>query len=136
MILKNLVTSEIQRKNFSVRAAARDAGLSHTSMVRILNEDPVEFDTLITISKWLGVKPSTLIDGLSSDGDDLVTNLAVLIERERGLADVFKVLLEEYISGGITQEEISDVVSYATYKLNRRKNAILAKDREVLSPDR
>lgn len=124
MILQKLMNDKMAQDHLSYRAAALQAGISHVTFIRISRGDPADIDILIKLCDWLKVSPSTVIDGIKSGETDLVRDLSILIERQPRLAEVFTNLLGELSSGGMTQEEVLDVINYANYKMSMRRKPI------------
>jgi DNA-binding Xre family transcriptional regulator len=139
MILSKLITDEMARRNLSHRAAAREAGVAHTTLIRISRGDPADVDTMLKLCNWLKINPSDVIDGMGDNTNDaLVKNLSVLIQRQPRLAATFTNLLGEFLSGGMTQEEVLDVINYATYKMSMRRgnNAVQQQGENVYAEGR
>ncbi len=120
MILSKLINDEMARRNLSARAAAREVGIAHTTLIRLSRGDPADVDTLIKLCRWLNVNPSDVIDGLAS-GDEVAKSMALLLQRHPNLAAVFSDLLGELLNGNMTQEEVLDVINYANYKMTMRR---------------
>jgi transcriptional regulator with XRE-family HTH domain len=124
MILAKLINDEMEKKHLSYRAAAREAGTAHTTLIRVARGGPADVDTLLKLCAWLKINPSDVIDGMGDDQNALVKNLSALIERQPRLAAVFTNLLGEFLNGGMTQEEVLDVINYASYKMSMRRGNI------------
>jgi DNA-binding Xre family transcriptional regulator len=122
MILATLIKNEIASRGISHRAAAREAGISQTTIIKMAKGGPADIDTIVKVCAWLKVDPSDVIDGLKQGDDQLVKNLALLIRRQPKLAQVFTNLLGQFLAGDMTQEEVLDVVNYASYKLSMRRD--------------
>jgi transcriptional regulator with XRE-family HTH domain len=124
MILSKLINDEIGRKGLSFRAAAREAGVAHSTIIRASRGEPVDIDILIKICAWLQVDPSNIIGGMVEGDSALVRNLAILIQKQPKLASTFTNLLAEFLSGGMTEEEVRDVINYASYKMSMRSSNV------------
>ena len=60
-MLAQLLKEKMQKENLSLRAAASEVGVSHVTIVRALKEEPLDLDTIIAISNWLGISPSVVL---------------------------------------------------------------------------
>lgn len=113
-----ILGDEIKRRGISNRQAAREIGVSHTTINRILDGMPADFDTIMLVAKWLKVEPAVLIDAGSLDKSALPAKITALVEREPELARVFEEALDRIESGEASSDLIRDIVAYASYKLN------------------
>ena len=120
-MLRELFEKKLRERNLSVRAAAADMDVSHTTLHRVLNDEPVDLKTVIALCNWLNVSPSTILDTQASDKRTSVPAvIASLIERDERLAAIFTDMAEDLTNGEISPDDVSDIISYAAYRL--RKN--------------
>jgi plasmid maintenance system antidote protein VapI len=131
--LKLLVERALAMENLSVRAAAFKFGVSHTTIHRILNNEPADLDTIIKICKVLGVEPATVLNAeASTDKQSVVSIIATIVEVEPRLASLFADLAHDLQEGTVSSDDVADIVSYASYRLsknaNRQNVGVQAKD--------
>jgi len=117
-MLKDVLQGAMRSRGMSTREAAREIGISHTTVFRVIKGDPFDVDTLIAIANWLKVRPSTLLDSLARS--DTIGDLSLLIERYPGILDVLKQASVAVNQGAASQEILVDILSYALYKLSLR----------------
>ena len=79
-MLRKLIGKKMKEDGLSMRTAAKEIGVSHTTVNRVLTGSPLDIPTLLAICDWLDVQPATALNSLASSSDDLVTNLALAIE--------------------------------------------------------
>ena len=112
--LQRLLNEKIDKWHLSMRAAAKQIGIAHTTLIRIINGEKCDMPTLQKMAEWLGVTPSSLLDTL--DTDDTATNIAAVLSAEPALAKVFNEALQRVKSGKMTQAELKDFISYAAFR--------------------
>ena len=62
-LLVILLEQRMRERSLSIREAAKEIGVSHTTISRIINEQTTaDIYTLIAVSKWLGCTPSSLFE--------------------------------------------------------------------------
>ena len=118
MMLAKLLKEKCQKLELSSRQTAEKVGVSHATILRALRGDTVDLDTLIKLSNWLNVKPSTLLNSFVSSTDTLADRIAVIIERHPKLGNVFSRALKATVDRDIPLEVIDDIAMYAAYKLD------------------
>jgi transcriptional regulator with XRE-family HTH domain len=128
-MLSDVLKREMQSRDLSVRQAAKEIGVSHSTIFRVLRGDPFDVPTLIAVATWLNVRPSTLLDNIAKS--DTVNEIAMLIESNPGILDVLKDALEAVRKQQANPEIIQDIISYAVYKLSLqgKRDAVNIKDR-------
>lgn len=128
-MLSDVLKREMQNRDLSVRQAAKEIGVSHSTIFRVLRGDPFDVPTLVAVANWLNVRPSTLLDNIAKS--DTVNEIAMLIESNPGILDVLKDALEAVRKQQANPEIIQDIISYAVYKLSLqgKRDADTIKDR-------
>jgi DNA-binding Xre family transcriptional regulator len=121
-MLKELFEKKLRDRNLSVRSAAAEMNVSHTTLHRVLNDEPVDLKTVIALCNWLNVSPSTILDTEAKDTrTSIPAVIASLIEQDERLASIFTDMAEDLQSGKVSPDDVEDIVSYAAYRL-RKKN--------------
>ncbi len=118
-MLSNLLLTKMRERGMSARAVSREIGIAHTTLNRILAGKGADLSTLELMAKWLGVELSTIIG--TTEGD-LAKQVALLIEAEPALAEVFTEAVQGVLNGKYSNKDIEDIVAYAAFRLNRGVN--------------
>ena len=119
-MLQTLLKDEARKRGWSSRKMAEEIGVSHTTIIRAMRGDLVDLDTLIAIADWAGVRPSDLLNSFSKrKGADLSAVIAVLIERIPALKEPLQAAAEAVQAGTVDPSIVEDIVTYATYKLEK-----------------
>ena len=119
-MLKEILDQELRSRRLGVRAAARQMGVAHVTLYRILKGDHVDLSTTSNIAGWLGVNPSTLIDEGIPGVDNLASNLAVLLQSQPALLEMLSSAVERVEAGELDVSTLTEVISYMAFKLQRR----------------
>jgi len=110
-MLRDILNDALAQRRLSVRAAAREAGVSHNTMGRALDGATIDLDSLIAISNWLGMRPAVI---LGIETGDTAAILGAIPELKSVLEDAAK-LIE---SGAASVDLIEDIASYIKYKVS------------------
>jgi transcriptional regulator with XRE-family HTH domain len=104
-----------------MRQVGRDTGLSTTTVGRILEGEPLDVDTLVTICNWIGVLPSEVLDSESMLPSSLGAKIAAAVSAEPELAKVFGEAIDLFTQNKMSQDELNDIVAYTTFRLRQIK---------------
>lgn len=117
-MLRNLLESEMKKRNLSYREAGKEIHIAHTTVAAILNGSAINLSTAEKISAWLGIKTAEAV-GMRSD-DDITPSVVALLQASPDLAAIFKEAGQAAVKGEIAQEDFEDIIEYAAFKLSRR----------------
>jgi len=121
-MLGALVQYKLQQDKLTVREGANRAGVSHTTLARIIQGSPVDIDTLVKICDWMEIQPADALNSMALKGDEkLISSIAILVEREPVLAKLFKDAMADVERGNLSPEDIREIISYAAYRLGAGK---------------
>jgi transcriptional regulator with XRE-family HTH domain len=126
-MLKEVLVRAMHERGLSTREAAKEIGVSHSTVFRITRGDPFDVPTLIAVANWLGVRPSTLLDNIGQS--DAITETAMLVENVPGILDVLKDAVKAIQEGKADPAIITDIISYASYKLSLQSKKDAVKQR-------
>lgn len=118
-MLSEYLNKEMQDRGLSVRQAALQIGVSHSTIFRVLKGDSFDVPTLVAISNWLNVRPSTLLDNLGKS--NTIDQIALLVEGNPGILEVLDEAVKAINNKEADPAIIEDIVAYATYKLSLQK---------------
>ena len=118
-LLKELLASRVNERHLSYREAAKEIGVSHTTVSRILNgESAGDIDTLVHICRWLEISPSKVLDSYNTNDVGLDAAITAIIQ----FTPEFKQVLEE-AAARIERQELDpsfmkELVGYIRYRLS------------------
>ena len=128
MLAKSL-ENLIRDRGISVRAAGRQIGVAHTTVIRILEGKPVDIDTLGRVCKWMGI---SVTDALEIDTQgNVATKIALLVERIPELGVTLTQALAAVEAGELPEEDLREIIQYATYKIGMGHANKLRKQNEA-----
>jgi transcriptional regulator with XRE-family HTH domain len=117
-LLKSLLAERMKKEKLSLREAARESNVSHTTIARILEGHSVDIDTFLVICEWLGVSPSEVLDAQVPGELELSAKLASVIRTYPELAPVLQEAVEKVERQEASPELIKDLFAYITYRIN------------------
>lgn len=117
-MLDILINKVMLEGKLSTRDVAKSTGVSHTTIIRALRGEAVDVATVFKLSKWLAVKPHTLLNSMADMDDNLPDQIAVLLEGNQVLSKEFEKAITAIRKGNVDPSIIEDIASYASYKIN------------------
>lgn len=119
-MLVNVVTQKIREKSLSVRGAAREIGIAHTTLQRFLAGKPYDMDTVLKICKFLDIAPEAALNSLPNT-TDRYNDLVIILESEPYIAHVLLTSIEDYRSNRLTKEDLLQIMEFIAFKIQSRK---------------
>lgn len=117
-MLDVILRQAMQNQGLSSHKAAEAIGVSHTTILRAMRGEAVDVDTLIKIANFLNIRPSELLNSMSTDAT-LPDQLAALLSHSPELEEELKDATERVRAGQLDPAVIRDILSYAMFKLNQ-----------------
>lgn len=122
-MLSQMLQHEIDNRQISVREAARQIGISHTSVHRVLDDKNTDLGTKKAVAQWLGISFSSIIEA----GEDLDTGVLILLQKllkdNKALGNAFKEIVVSLEKGKIDTKDVEDILGYITYRLKIAKQS-------------
>ena len=120
-MLTSLLASALKSKGLSAREAAKQIGVAHTTVTRILKGKQVDLPTVELVSKWLGVNVSDILGVNRSDS--IAAKIALLVESSPALGGVLAEAVSQWEAGQLDEEDIREIIAYANYRIGAKRNA-------------
>jgi transcriptional regulator with XRE-family HTH domain len=117
-MLQIVLKNAMDQRKLSSHKAAEAIGVSHTTILRALRGEAVDVETIIKIANFLHIRPSELLNSMSTE-TGLPDQLAALLSHSPELENELKGAVERAQAGQLDPAVIRDIVSYALYKLNQ-----------------
>jgi transcriptional regulator with XRE-family HTH domain len=119
-MLPKVLADALRERGVSNRAAAREIGISHSTLGRILEGQSYDVQTLLSVCEWLEISPSSV---LASEGvikkDALAAKIAMMVETNPALEKIFEEAIERYENNEISKQAIQDLIQYAAFRLQQ-----------------
>ncbi|MGD9093241.1 MAG: helix-turn-helix transcriptional regulator [Anaerolineales bacterium] len=127
-LTSTLVKDKMQREGLSLRSAASQIGVTHTTLKRVIDGEPFDVPTAKKISKWLGVNTSTLLDVTPDvdQADDVAQAMAAILATEPQLRNIFREAVKRVQTGEVELSTVREIVQYAAYRLDIEEEDIVA----------
>jgi hypothetical protein len=112
-MIDQILQGEIRKRGMSVRQAAREIGIAHTTLQRVMDGKHADLVSYSKISSWVGVELPTLLE-LKQQGD-VSTQIQSLLEKNPRLLAEFQERIRDGVS--ISPNVLEDIVEYIVFKL-------------------
>lgn len=120
-MLDKILKEELAKRGLSIREAAREIGVAHTTVARMVQGITVDIGTLQKTCDWLGIQLATVLNVEDKSELGLTSKLAMILEKQPELAGVFAEALDELEAGHLTTTDLADIMGYAAYRINLGK---------------
>lgn len=125
--LSDLVRRKMEADHLSLRAAGIEAGVAHTTIGRVLKEESVDLLTLEKVCDWLSVPVTSILD-VKDEDSELLAQMASAVALCPELSEVFSEIADLVLAGEIDQTILSEVASFASYRLGLQKTRLLSNE--------
>ena len=121
-IAGSLLAERQRQEGISTRELGNRIGVAHTTVIRFMNDQDVDLDTLEKVGEYLQVGIIDLL-GMRSrvETEALSAQIAVLCQTAPSLARVFQEAINRVSSNNIHPEVVREIIRYAAYRLNMEK---------------
>jgi len=118
ILIAKLLEEAQAQQGLSDRALAARANVAHTTIGRLKKGESADLETIDKIASYLGVNTTSLLTAAGIGPDDLAAKIAVILQREPKLAEVFDKALDRVLEGKMQLSTLRDLASYAAFRLN------------------
>lgn len=128
-MFNKILTKEIQRRGISFREAAKEIGISHTTLYAIKEGRPMDVETAIAVCKWANVPIETLVK-VAGKRERTLAAVDVLLRAAPDLEKAFLEAADAVESGELSMDDFNEVITFAAYMIQRRRDE-LKRDAEL-----
>lgn len=122
-VLADLVNKKMIEHKLSLRNAAKQVGVSHTTVSRLLDGVQLDLQTMTKFCDWCGVSPAQVLDvtynGDISEEDSIVKHLSIIVTSNPRLKRVFSTLLGLDGNKRLPDETISEILDFIAFKISK-----------------
>ena len=121
-MLSELVKTRLEKDGLSAREAARQIGLAHTTVARIIGGEQIDLSTYIQTCNWLRVNPADVLksEGKLQGRSKIAAGVASLIQVSPSLEPIFEEIVTKFEAGEVTIDIVNDLIHYAAFRLGVR----------------
>lgn len=116
--LGNLVKFKMKQENLSLRQAGKQAGVAHTTIDRVRNGDPLDFDTVKKISEWVGIPVSSAVD-VGEMKAPMVDEVAAMFSMKTEFSEVFGKIANKIKSGELSSDILTEITAFASFRMEK-----------------
>ena len=118
-MFETILANEIRSRGESVRKAAREIGIAHTTLFRVLHGDKIDFDTLTKICNWIGISPANVLDAEYSSTDHLADKLRLFLDNNPVVAAALQEVIGKIENRELKPELMDDLLAYITFRISK-----------------
>lgn len=121
-MLHIIFANELERRRISVRNAARQIGVAHTTLYRVLEGRNIDITTLTKVCTWMGVDTAGTVNIETRTNNDFITKLAVLLDQQHDLGIALSTLVALIEEGNLevgVMGKIAEFITFCTTKHSR-----------------
>lgn len=135
-MFREILENELQRRGLSVREAAKEIGISHTTLHAAKDGTRnLDVGTALLIAKWLKVPLSTIVEEANPDEyerNETLQAIQLVLEAAPELEQTFREAAKALSAGTLSLTDFRDITEYAAYKIRiRREQAETNEQRRV-----
>lgn len=118
-MIGQILQNEISKRGISVRRAAKEIGVAHTTIQRVIKGDEVDLRTISAIGHWLHVGTAELLN--ISENQTVKNQVSYLVERNPHLVALLSELIKN--DGLLRDEDLAEILEYANFKIIQRTHS-------------
>ncbi len=122
-MLSALVHKELASRRISAREAAREMGITHTTVIRILEGKPSDLETIKKTSAWLKVDPISVLNISFQDDKKWLWKFAAILENNPNMLKAFQEIIEDVEVNDINFETINEITSFINFALRKQSRS-------------
>ena len=116
-LLKNLVDAKMKSDRLSLRKAGDQAGVAHTTIQRVLDEETIDLTTVEKICDWLGI-PASAVLNVESPNITMAEDVSTLFALDDEFAKVFSNIAQKIKLGALDKEILTEITAFADFRLH------------------
>lgn len=116
-LLQALMRNRMKERGLSLREAAKEIGVSHTTVARIIKGHSLDLDTYIAICNWLGVSPSSFMEAQLGEEEGLSARLTSLLKTYPEIAQMLEQAMSRMQAKELDPAVVRELVAYMAFRL-------------------
>jgi DNA-binding Xre family transcriptional regulator len=120
-MIRTLLQDEIRKKGLSIRAAAQQIGVAHTTVIRLLDDQSVDLETLRKICSWLNVEVGTILNSPDKTEKSIVEKFSCILQKNPGLHQLFDEYYAKMEYCEISMLDLEEILAFMVFRMYYRK---------------
>ena len=117
-MLQQVLRDAVADRGISARQAAREIGVAHTTVIRILEGHNPSHKSLQKVAEWLGT-PAEAFALVNREGDDgVAAQLLVFLKRNPEVGKAFRDVMDAFNNGSIEDDDVNEILKFIHYRLS------------------
>jgi DNA-binding Xre family transcriptional regulator len=116
--LQDLVNLRLKEDNLSLRKAADQANVAHTTIDRIRKGEQVDLGTVKKICDWLGTPVSSILD-IGNKQSPKAEEVVALFSLNDEFLEVFYEIAEKVKSEEVDTDILNEITAFADFRLQK-----------------
>jgi transcriptional regulator with XRE-family HTH domain len=125
MSFRTILENELERRGLSLRQAAKEIGISHTTLNGARNGTrTIDTITAMKIARWIGIPLSELMGDAQVEDPErkaTVQAIQIILEAVPELEQVFLDAAKELEAGTLSLGDFRELVEFAAFKIRKRR---------------
>ncbi len=118
-MLKEFLRDTMRQRNLSGRETARQIGVSHTTIRRMLIDEPIDLDTAAKVTSWLGVSLAAVLEVDYEENLDMDIRILALLDRFPELRLLLEDLANAAMAGQLSVHLPREIANYGRFALRQ-----------------
>lgn len=122
-VLEEIVRKKMRDEKLSFRAAAKQIGVAHTTVARLLDGADLDLVTVTKFCDWCAISPSQVLEvsfsGTLAEEERIAKQLSLIISTNPRLRTVFSEMLELDVNKKIPEKTIEEILDFIAFKISR-----------------
>jgi transcriptional regulator with XRE-family HTH domain len=119
-MLPSRLQAKMREQGLSLRGAAEQIGIGHSTVQRALKGQPVDIDSLDAIARWIGVPLTSILDArLVEQTEGFLADMQMLAGMDPEFKTIFEEMFARLVSENMDPRVLSDVVAYAKFRMSQ-----------------
>lgn len=124
-MLQELVKQALHDRHKSVRQAASEIGIAHTTLNRIIDGQPFDLDTARKICDWLRVDLATILSITVNRSAEFIDRLTICMDFSPSFRNALEVLVSNFEKGKIDATVLDQIANFMQFLMNgKRQNNV------------
>lgn len=120
-----ILRTEMEERHVSAREVARQTGVAHTTIIRILQRENVDLDTIKKVCSWLRIDPMYVVNLDSGQPEkEWLWKLGMMVESYPELNIVMKMAFKNVDNMKFNPKIITEICEFIAFAITMHRNEL------------